>query len=204
MALPYVITSPLSLSEPSSLRLISTGGFIDLIPPSTLPADYNFTLPPNIGNNLEILTTDGSGNTSWSPVPTTVSSIDFLSTFDTIIFTTGSGTYVTIPGTTINLAPFITSNFSPYSFQVDFHLTITGVAGTVYELGIFISTNVLPLVLYERTIDGNAPTTVAGISAIDIESALTSSISLGVRILSGASISITNRFISTYQNVRNP
>lgn len=199
MALKYVVTSPLSLSEPSLLKIFSTGGFIDLKPPSTLPNNYNFVLPPNIGNNGEYLTTDGSGNCSWTHGPSTITSVDVLSTFDTIPFTTTSTTYITVPGTSLDISTFYPGNSgSGYGFSADFHCDITGVGGTVYDIALFTTSEALPRFFYRLTIDSNAPTNVSGLVANNLSTS-SDILSISVRIVSGTSITITNRFLSAYQ-----
>lgn len=112
MALPYIISSPLSISEPSLLRLTSSGGFIDIIPSNNLSSDYNFILPSNIGNSGEYLTTDGIGNYVWSsdqgPL---VKELPFLTENSLTPFTlTNLFVYTTIPGTTLDLSSLITGD----------------------------------------------------------------------------------------------
>lgn len=44
----------------------NNGNSITLDAPASLAASYSFILPPNDGSNGQVLTTDGSGVTSWS------------------------------------------------------------------------------------------------------------------------------------------
>lgn len=189
MSLPYVVSSILSLSEPSVLRLFSSGGFIDLVPPSTLPADYNFVLPPDIGNNGEFLITDGSGNTSWS-TNTAPENLEFLEAYSTSTFSTTSTSYVSVPGMTIDLTPFNTAKF--FHFIADFNCLVTGTGNTEFQIAIFTTSEPNPLFSYLLTIDPNAPTAVCALRCFKI---LTSSdiIDVQVKITSGTSITITNR-----------
>jgi hypothetical protein len=51
----------------TSVELQSDNGKkINLDAPNGLVADYNFVLPPNDGSNGQVLTTDGSGVTTWT------------------------------------------------------------------------------------------------------------------------------------------
>jgi len=61
----------------TSVELESDNGKkINLDAPNGLAADYNLVLPPNDGNNGQVLTTDGSGVTTWTTNGTgTVSSV---------------------------------------------------------------------------------------------------------------------------------
>lgn len=44
----------------------TNGNTITLAAPAALAADYTLTLPPNDGTNGQVLTTDGSGVTTWT------------------------------------------------------------------------------------------------------------------------------------------
>lgn len=68
----------------TEVRLESTNGNkITLDAPAALAASYSFILPPNDGSNGQVLTTDGSGVTTWT--------------------TNGAGTVTSVAGTgTVN------------------------------------------------------------------------------------------------------
>ena len=54
----------------NSLRLES-GPYNVIVQPGTVENDYTLTLPPNTGNDLQFLQTDGSGTLTWADPPTT-------------------------------------------------------------------------------------------------------------------------------------
>lgn len=68
---------------------------ITLDAPAGLAASYNFILPPNDGNNGQVLTTDGSGVTTWSSAGAgTVTSVAGAGTVNGLTLTgtvTGTG-----------------------------------------------------------------------------------------------------------------
>lgn len=80
---------------------------ITLDAPASLAASYNFILPPNDGTNGQVLTTDGSGVTTWTTNGAgTVTSVATAGTVNGLTLTggtiTSSGT-ITLGGTLSNV-----------------------------------------------------------------------------------------------------
>lgn len=68
-----------SASE-GNLILVEVGGnSVTLGPSTSSAAAYNFRFPPDGGTNTYLLQTDGSGNTSWTPQPSSYSNWKFIS-----------------------------------------------------------------------------------------------------------------------------
>lgn len=90
------------------------GKIINLAAPSALAADYTLTLPANDGNNGQVLSTNGSGVTSWTSAGAgTVTSVAGAGTANGLTLTgtvtsTGSltlgGNFVLVADTAANLA----------------------------------------------------------------------------------------------------
>lgn len=53
-------------SQNGFITISDNSKIISLAAPASLAADYTITLPPNDGTNGQVLTTDGSGVTTWT------------------------------------------------------------------------------------------------------------------------------------------
>lgn len=83
-------------SQNGFIALSDNGKIISLAAPASLAADYVITLPPNDGSNGQVLTTDGSGVTTWT-----------TNGAGTVTSVTGAGTVngLTLTGTVTSSGP---------------------------------------------------------------------------------------------------
>src|SRR5210317_2341146 len=84
--------------------------FIGLKPPNAVTTTTTFTLPDGDGSNGQVLTTDGSGNLSFSTISSTITlaadsgADDTYTTGNTLTFTGGTGIDTTVSDDTITIA----------------------------------------------------------------------------------------------------
>jgi hypothetical protein len=127
----------LGLFEAPIFRLLgSTEGYINLFCPATT-TNYSLTFPPSSGSNGQILTTDGTGTTSWvSPsITPTFTSLILTSTDPALNATTGA--LQVAGGISVNRKSYIAP-----SYIIPFSGVINGVtAGLVIDRPSFSSSN---------------------------------------------------------------
>lgn len=93
--MPYTVTSPLKVENPSGqgeIQINNLSNNINLKAPNTLSSNYDFILPSIAGTNGQILALNGTGGTVWQN--NTISSIDNVSATSTVTYT---NTNVTTP-----------------------------------------------------------------------------------------------------------
>lgn len=85
-----------SVRVDTSVKFLESGGpsAVSISAP-TLAGDIDFVLPPDEGNNGDVLTSDGAGNTSWAVAPSAITN-NYYSGFTSSAasWTTTSATYV--------------------------------------------------------------------------------------------------------------
>ena len=118
--------------------------FVNLKSPATLAADYTLTMPADDGTSGQFLTTDGSGNLSWSNAgititnDTTTNNNDYFLMLTTSSSGTISGSTVSNsklrfnPGAGVMYSSIVTGNVNVASGNLVLRSTTSGTKGQVY------------------------------------------------------------------------